>query len=242
MKVFSLIIVLFLVTGCSYPHPNMLPYGSNGEQKYDDPIIKDTLMAMPIYTITFENQNFPRCHKKGFCALLPKLYKQDYSKPNKGWSLMSSSNGFSINAEFIDGWIDYSINMTSSTGKYQERERAFDKGEDKYLKNIRIIKSKNGEITNLNLHLEYHGKENYPCEVGESINTLRGIRDKFYICYKFNPERTMAKSVTITFIYTKSPKLPKKYQYLAREYTYEDLLKRGKRVLDSLYIKDGWDE
>ena len=114
MKIFFMTSLLFFVIGCSYPHPNMLPYGSDGTQKYDEPIITDTLLAMPIYAITFENQNFSRCHKKGFCALPPKLYKQDYIKPNKGWSLMSSSNGFSINAGFIDGWIDYGINMKSS--------------------------------------------------------------------------------------------------------------------------------
>jgi hypothetical protein len=239
MKVFFLIIVLFLVTGCSYPHPNMLPYGSDGVQKYDDPIIKDTLMAMPIYTITFENQNFPRCHKKGFCALLPKLYKQDYSKPNKGWSLMSSSNGFSINAEFIDGWIDYGINMNSSSGKYEKRERAVDTQNAHY---IQYVRDRYNYEATTKMYYEVHGKENYPCIVTETGYSDRGVKTKSYGCYKFNQTKTKAKKVGITFIYTKSPNLPQAYQHLAKEYTYDDLLKRSQRVLDSLYIKDGWDE
>jgi hypothetical protein len=183
---------------------------------------------------------------KDYKALPPKTYQKD-------WKLMSPWHGAYIYGGIAFGngnkdenqvglYLGYGINMTSSVTMYGDRERAFDVGDEKYLKNIRIIKSSNGETTNLNLHLEYHGKENYPCEVGESINKLRGNRDKFYICYKFNPKRTMAKSVTIIFIYTKSPNLPKKYQPLAKEYTYEDLLKRSQRVLDSLYIKDGWDE
>ena len=243
MRTFLLIILLFIITGCSYPHPNMLPYTKeDGAQIYDKPVFTDTLMAMPIYYITYENQDYPRCHKKGFCVLLPKLYKKDYEKPNRGWSLMSSSDGFGVTAEFVDGWIDYGINIFSSVGKYGKDEKSLDKGDDTYLKNIRIIKFQDGKSTNLNLHIEHHGKENYPCEVGESINELRGYREKFYNCYKFNPKHTKYKKVGITFIYTKSPTLPKELEPLAKEYTYEDLLKRGQRVLDSLYIKDGWDE
>ena len=99
-----------------------------------------------------------------------------------------------------------------------------------------------GETINVNLHYETHGKENYTCIVNSSYNLNQGVYEKYYGCYKFNKQRTMAKKVGITFIYTKSPTLPKKLEPLAKEYTYEDLLKRGQRVLDSLYIKDGWDE
>ncbi len=90
--------------------------------------------------------------------------------------------------------------------------------------------------------IEHHGKENYPCVVIETGYSDRGVKKKSYDCYKFNPERTTAKRVLVSLIYTKSPNLPKRYQSLAKEYTYEDLLKRSKRVLDSLYIKNGWDE
>jgi hypothetical protein len=34
----------------------------------------------------------------------------------------------------------------------------------------------------------------------------------------------------------------KKTEQLSKEYTYEDLQNRAKRVLDSLYIKDGWEK
>jgi hypothetical protein len=42
--------------------------------------------------------------------------------------------------------------------------------------------------------------------------------------------------------YTKAPTFPKELESLSKEYTYEDLQERAKRMLDSLYIKDGWDE
>ena len=70
----------------------------------------------------------------------------------------------------------------------------------------------------------------------------RGVKKKSYDCYKFNPERTLAKRVLVDLIYTKSQKLPERYQHLTQEYTYEDLQNRAKRVLDSLYIKDGWEK
>ena len=52
----------------------------------------------------------------------------------------------------------------------------------------------------------------------------------------------MAKGVGIKLIYTRVPNLPKELEPLAREYTYEDLQKRSRRILDSLYIKDGWEK
>lgn len=39
-----------------------------------------------------------------------------------------------------------------------------------------------------------------------------------------------------------SPENLKNGQELANEYTYEDLQKRSQRILDSLYIKDGWEK
>ena len=49
-------------------------------------------------------------------------------------------------------------------------------------------------------------------------------------------ELTKAKKVHIRLTYNK-PKNPS----LAKEYTYEDFQQRAKRILDSLYIKDGWE-
>jgi len=68
------------------------------------------------------------------------------------------------------------------------------------------------------------------------------MHEKFYICSKFNPERTKTKNIIISFIYTRVPNLPKELEPLAKEYTYEDLQRRSKRILDSLYIKDGWEK
>lgn len=99
-----------------------------------------------------------------------------------------------------------------------------------------------GETINVNLHYEIYGKENYTCLVNESYNDKYGKKVKYYGCYKFNKERTKAKKVGIRLIYTKSPTLPEELEPLAEEYTYEDLLQRSQRVLDSLYIKDGWDK
>jgi len=131
----------------------------------------------------------------------------------------------------------YGINIFSSVGKTNEMTDAIKKGDIQYIRNnIKIDKEDK-------LRIEKHGKENYICEVME-YTKKNNKTNKFvsYSCYKFNPKHTKYKKVGITFIYTKSPTLPKELESLVKEYTYEDLLKRGQRVLDSLYIKDGWDE
>ena len=75
---------------------------------------------------------------------------------------------------------------------------------------------------------------------------IEGITDKHlyqnkeetsFQCYKFNSTRTKMISVSLVLTYHK-PNDP----ILVQEYTYEDLQSRAKRMLDSLYIKDGWDE
>ena len=137
------------------------------------------------------------------------------------------------------GVLSYGINMSSDIREYTDT----DKKVEKNIKNFSPQRTRSdGETINVDLHYEKHGKENYPCIVNSSYNLHRGIYKKYYGCYKFNPEKTKAKKVGITFIYTKSPTLPKELEPLAKEYTYEDLLERSQRVLDSLYIKDGWDE
>jgi len=73
-----------------------------------------------------------------------------------------------------------------------------------------------------------------------SQDKKQGLQRKIYNCYKFNPARTIAKRVKIILVYTKVLSLSSKYKTLAKEYTFQDLEKREKRVLDSLYIKDGW--
>ena len=129
--------------------------------------------------------------------------------------------------------------MSSSVGEYGDRAKAVD------MKDYSFITYLKNTYTNkkmANIYYEVHGKENYQCIVTETVYSDRGVKTKSYGCYKFNPKKTKAKKVGITFIYTKSPNLPQKYQHLIDEYTYEDLLKRSQRVLDSLYIKDGWEK
>jgi hypothetical protein len=180
---------------------------------------------------------------KDYMALPPKTYKKD-------WELMSPWNGAYIYGGISFGIenpdvnekglsIGYGINMSSDIREYTDT----DKKVEKNIKNFPPQRTRSdGETINVDLHYEKHGKENYPCIVNSSYNLHRGIYKKYYGCYKFNPEKTKAKKVGITFIYTKSPNLPEQYKHLTDEYTYEDLLKRSQRVLDSLYIKDGWEK
>lgn len=116
-----------------------------------------------------------------------------------------------------------------------EREREIETHNVQYMRKLTRWLKPNDILT-----IEHHGKENYPCVVIEAGYSNRGVKKKSYDCYKFNQERTMAKRVLVDFIYTKSPNLPEQYKHLTQEYTYEDLLKRSQRVLESLYIKDGW--
>jgi len=95
------------------------------------------------------------------------------------------------------------------------------------------------QIGFINTHIEYHGKENYPCVVSESRTYYKKYKlkkyENSYRCYKFNPSKTKVHTVTIRLTYTK-PRNAK----LAKHYTYQDLKRRAKRMLDSLYIKDWW--
>lgn len=100
----------------------------------------------------------------------------------------------------------------------------------------------NGETIDVNLHYETHGKEKYVCLINESFNVKLGEGKKHYGCYKFNPERTAVKKISMDLTYTRTPNISKELEPLANEYTYEDLQKRSQRILDSLYIKDGWEK
>lgn len=184
---------------------------------------------------------------KDYMALPPKTYKKD-------WELMSPWNGAYIYGGISFGIenpdvnekglsIGYGINMSSSIGEYREEDKEREKGNVEYFKKKYPQKQlKNGQEISINRHIERHGKENYFCEVSNIKNEQRGVIEKVYECHKSNLQKTKDKSVTITFIYTKSPNLPEQYKHLTDEYTYEDLLQRSQRVLESLYIKDGWDD
>ena len=139
------------------------------------------------------------------------------------------------------GSIRYHVFVSSSkVSKYSERDRAIDKYNIEYIQN-RIHKYR----PNTKVTIKDYGKEKYPCVVTEYAN--KGFKNTIkkgitYRCYKFNPAKTKAKDVLVALTYTKASNLPNKYKNLAKEFTYQDLQRRAKRMLDSLYIKDGWSE
>ena len=87
------------------------------------------------------------------------------------------------------------------------------------------------------MYFAHLGKESYPCLVTEYMHLNGGIKELIaaYDCYKLNPAKTKYQSVEISLTYSK-PLDPK----LAKIYTYQDLKRRAKRMLDSLYIKSWW--
>lgn len=181
---------------------------------------------------------------KDFTFMMPLTKEKDWSKMS-GWSGANIYGGIGIgldnpDVKTVGSILGYGINFSTSISKSSERARATyakDKNYIQYVKNHYKYKK------STKFYYETHGKENYPCIVTEVVNPKRsvpGVRTKSYGCYKFNSTKTMYKKIGITLIYTKSPNLPVKYKSLAKEYTYQDLQKRAKRTLDSLYIKDGW--
>lgn len=112
------------------------------------------------------------------------------------------------------------------------RERAIENGDVAFLRSV--IKIDDTDT----LFIKKFGKERYVCTVMEYTNTQYANKKYVgYECYKHNKNKTQAKSVHIRLTYNK-PNNPR----LAEEYTYEDLQKRSQRILDSLYIKDGWEK
>lgn len=118
-----------------------------------------------------------------------------------------------------------------------QRERAIETNNVKYLRSkIKIDDTDK-------LYIKRFGKEQYLCTIMEyTDNQYPNNQYSGYNCYKPNIKRTMIKKIHIRLTYSKSPDYPKETSDLIKDYTYEDLQERAKRMLDSLYIKDGWDE
>ena len=248
MKHILLIGMILLISGCSEPHMSTI-YPDDKQM-----ILKDRAvdLPMPFYDLSMKSQDYPRCHKKGFCSLFPEFRESDFIKMNHPWNMMTDENGYSVGIEqtLSNGAIvlSYGIGFSSYITPYTDADRALERGDKEYISNrYRQGTEKNGRVYYINAHVEHHGKENYPCMVYEEYTPANRYlktetRIKHITCYKFNPERTMKKIVSIQLIYTRVPNLPKELEPLAREYTYEDLQKRSRRILDSLYIKDGWEK
>ncbi len=185
-------------------------------------------------------------HHKDFTFMMPLTKEKDWNKMS-GWSGAYIYGGIGIGVDNPDvkkvgSILGYGFNFSTSISKYGERAKATETRDQNYIK---MIRKKYQYKKDSKVYFETHGKENYSCIVNEVINpkrSLPGVRTKSYGCYKFNPTKTMYKKVGITLVYTKSSTLPSKYKTLAKEYTYQDLQNRAKRVLDSLYIKDGWNK
>lgn len=165
-----------------------------------------------------------------FSFMFPSTKESDFTQ-RKGWRGMSDRDGHSISFSFKDGSVYHiTISTDYNAREYGERDRALENNDIQYLRsNIRIDK-------NDNLYISRYGKENYICQVMEY--TKKKYPNSKYIgynCYKYNINKTKAKRIHIRLTYNK-PNHPT----LAKEYTYEDLQNRAKRMLDSLYIKDRW--
>lgn len=198
-----------------------------------------------------EEANNLKLTSKHFSVLMPTVKQDDFIKMG-GWYGMNMYNGETISIGLNQhpvgsgkgvGFVHYDVQFSSFVYPYTERERAVEYKNKSYIQtHMQYGKNKYGREGNINVHYEIHGKEHYSCIVKESKDTGNGEYAISYDCHKFNPDRTMAKGVVISLTYTRVPNLPKKLEALANEYTYEDLQKRSQRILDSLYIKDGWEK
>ena len=186
-----------------------------------------------------------RFHHKVFDIDMLQAYQKDW-KLMGGWSGAFIYGGIGIALDIkevntIGDIFSYGINITTYKDKVGEHQRAVMRRDvGWYRRKFPMREYQKNEIGAIDLHFETKGKEGYTCVVSDYINTKRGIKGKVYNCYKFNPNKTKYTKVQIELIYNKAPNLPKKYKHLAKQYTYADLKRRAKRMLDSLYIKDGW--
>ncbi len=169
---------------------------------------------------------------KKFSFKFPKPKKEDFTL-GKGWQGMSFRDGNGIALDSLAGHIDIAFENYYPQ-KVTKYERAIDKEDYSYIDKLR---KEYNISSNIKMYYARYGKENYKCKVTEGVYLNGGIKEYIttYDCYKFNPSKTEYECVTISLTYSK-PLDPK----LARIFTYEDLKKRARRMLDSLYIKSLW--
>jgi len=165
---------------------------------------------------------------KDFSFKLPTAKENDFSKMN-GWKGGSSRNNKTITV-YLDPVYHMDISTSGNILKYEERAKYVDTKDQRY---INYVREKYQYPKNTKLYYGTYGKENYKCIIKERKDKSNRYKAS-YDCYKFNPLKTKAISITTVLTYSKTNKS------LAKEYTYQDLKRRAKRTLDSLYIKDGW--
>lgn len=211
MKYFLIIFSLFL-SGCGGHEKNILLTTGKVPPAYFQMTDKKTMDNFIFDTKKFSFK-FPTSKEKDFIE-------------NKRWYGVSMRDGNTISF----GMGPYNIDITTPylSREYTEMDRAIHRGDVKYVRNR--IKIDNSD----KLYIELHGKERYTCTVMEyTKRKYKNSRYVSYECYKFGKNKV--KKVHIRFTYSK-PTNPT----LAKHYTYADLKRRAKRMLDSLYIKDGW--
>ena len=223
MKYF-IISIIVLLTGCS------------GAKIADE--ITDAQIAMSgnkppaffrvVNEETMEDYIF---HTEDFSFQFPTAKPSDFTDMG-GWSGMSMNDEKTIAFGFKNSVV-YHIAVSTSGNilKYSEKSKAIENHNEPY---IRARYHKYHPDTKVSI--KKYGRENYDCIIIEDKNYNKwNKKDVTYSCYKFDSAKTKVKQVSISLTHNK-PKDPK----LAKEYTYEDLKRRAKRTLDSLYIKDGW--
>lgn len=252
-----LLVILILMSGCT-SKPSLTMY-ENDERM----ILKDSFVDLPMPFIypSMQYQNNIRCFEDHFCSLFP-IFKDEDFKDGRYWSLMMYGLGSKFSSGYTMGIVQtladgkgisagYNIDISVSISPYSESDRALERGDEEFLRKYYNSyvgrKLGNDDIIKVPFKIEYHGKENYSCTVIETHRPIGNsykaeIYYKRISCIKPNPKKTMTKTVGIELSYTKVPNLPKELEPIAKDYTYEDLQQRAKRMLDSLYIKDGWDK
>ena len=228
MKTFILILLSFGFLGCS------------GEQISHN--VTKTQITMsgnkPPTSFAFANLETMRDYvfnTKDFSFYLPRAKQSDFTKMG-GWDGMSMRDGKTIALGFKNSIVYHiSISTSGKTLEYGDRERAIVNNDVKYLRTRFPKQTRRGKIYNINVRTIRGGRENYPCIVRESYYPKYEKRKISYGCFKVDNSGLLKKGAGISLTYNK-PKDPT----LAKQYTYTDLKIRAKRVLDSLYIKDGW--
>ena len=220
-----LLVLIILLTGCGNSINSMVSTGKK------PPLFFKMTDKRTMDNFVFDTQKFS--------FMFPTSRVSDFTQRG-GWSGMTYRDGHGIAFEFKDG-AGYHITVDTDYEPSKENAKiakALENGTYKFRKQSSMKHQGSYTVGFINSHLEYHGKEHYPCLVSSQIVTYDKWGSKYktgYSCYKLNSSKTKAKDVTISLIYNK-PTNPT----LAKQYTYADLKRRAKRMLDSLYIKDGW--
>lgn len=224
MRYIVLVIIVFVFNGCSSKK-----VGSTVENMMVS--LSGNTPPQSFRIANLQTMNDYVFDTKDFSFSLPSAKESDFVKMG-GWDGISMRGGKSIALGLRDS-IVYHIHITTSIYKYGEREEAIESENLVYLNNRYHRYHPDKDIL-----LQKHGKENYICEVkeGEPDKHIYPNKKKIsFGCYKFNASRTKAKIVGINLTYNKPNNSD-----IAKDYTYEDLKQRAQRMLDSLYIKDGW--